>query len=444
MNQSKQPIPLPRYRGQRWISPPLPIQTQGWLQGKRYSVAKERSNHAAIARQIQQTLERHPWTWPQRPVFFFSDMHADTDAFIASLVASGGIKKNGSGNADFKLTRAGKAAEFLIGGDCFDKGPSTLELLRVLRLLADKGARLTLLAGNHDVRMMLGIRSVGLARDPRTEHFFVRMGPKVIPFLREIHERYLDSAKALQHIPGTRVCRRRLFPSQHWFDEFPTMAGWVMPDQGIEREIKRLKVKMERFEDDCAAAGLSLRSAYAAAIKWQELFLHKKGEFAWFFRDMRLACRRGTFLFIHAGLDDRIARIIQQQGVRHLNREFRYQLQNDLFDFYYGPIANTIRTKYRETDMPLTRAGVALLRQKGIQSIVHGHLNLLHGQRIMLRKGMVNFECDSTMDRNTRGKEGLSGGGAAVTIFRPEGMVLGISADHPYIKVFDPSDLRRG
>jgi hypothetical protein len=113
-------------------------------------------------------------------------------------------------------------------------------------------------------------------------------------------------------------------------------------------------------------------------------------------------------------------------------------LSNDLFDFYYGPIANTIRTKYRETDMPLTRHGVDLLRQAGVQGIVHGHLNLLHGQRVMLRKGMLNFECDATMDRNTRRKEGLKGVGAAVTIFRPEGVALGVSNDYPYIKVFDP------
>jgi hypothetical protein len=91
--------------------------------------------------------------------------------------------------------------------------------------------------------------------------------------------------------------------------------------------------------------------------------------------------------------------------------------------------------------MPLTRRGVTRLRDKGIHAIVHGHRNLLHGQRIMLRKGMVHFECDTSLDRATRKREGLTGHGAAATIFRPEGVVLGISADHPYIKVFDPRSL---
>ncbi len=57
----------------------------------------------------------------------------------------------------------------------------------------------------------------------------------------------------------------------------------------------------------------------------------------------------------------------------------------------------------------------------------------------MLRKGMLNFECDSTIDRGSRKKENMQGRGAAVTIFKPEGVVVGISTDYPRIKVFAPS-----
>ena len=96
--------------------------------------------------------------------------------------------------------------------------------------------------------------------------------------------------------------------------------------------------------------------------------------------------------------------------MKHINRKFRKQMYRDPFDFYYGPMANIIRTKYRPVDRPLTRQGVKLLRKKsGVHAIVHGHRNLLHGQRVMLRKGIVNFECDTTLDRNSRAKEGLEG-----------------------------------
>ncbi len=427
-----------RYRGKKWIQPQLPVQRQPWAEGKGDSIRKDLYHRGPVGEELRALIERDRWKWPKQPIIFLSDMHADTDAFIASLVASGGIKKRGPGDNDFRLTGIGRKARFIIGGDCIDKGPSSIRLLQSIRMLMDRKADVRILAGNHDVRMMLGIRSLGLPSDPRTDHFFIRMGPKVVPFLKEIHDKYLQGKNALRDLPTSRECRRRLFPPKSWFNEFPRLASWVMPDSGIEREMKRLRTKMERFEDDVNSAGLTLRTAYAAARKWQQLFLHPKGEFYWFYDQMRLAHREGSFLFIHAGLDDRIARIINESGIKPLNQEFRRQVHKDLFDFYYGPLANSIRTKYREVDMPLTRQGVESVRRKGIYAIVHGHLNLPRGQRIMLRKGMVNFQCDSTMDRNTRKKEGLKGPAAAATIFLPEGVAMGVSSDYPFIKTFDP------
>ena len=96
-----------------------------------------------------------------------------------------------------------------------------------------------------------------------------------------------------------------------------------------------------------------------------------------------------------------------------------------------------VRTKYRPIDMPLTTYGADIIHKMGIHAVVHGHQHLCHGQRIKLRHGIVNFECDTTMDRNTRKKEGLSGYGVAVTIIEPDGQVIGISRDHPSRKVFE-------
>ncbi|MEN8204942.1 MAG: metallophosphoesterase family protein [Pseudomonadota bacterium] len=431
---------LPRYKGTSWIKASLPGQGQVWMLGKQLSVKKDKYHSAAYAQEMHKAIGQEPWKWPKRTLYFISDMHADADAFMASLVASGGVKKTGPRDKDFKLTRAGRKSRFLIGGDSFDKGPSTLRLLDVIRLLIDRGGDVQLLAGNHDIRMMLGIRAAGMEPDPRIDHFFIRMGPKMVPFLTEIRDRYLQEKDALHGVPDSRECRRRLYPPKSWFQEFPQLAVWAMPETTIEREVNKLRKKVRIFEADCEKAGLSLRMVYAAARKWQELFMHSKGEYAWFYKRMKLGYREGSFIFVHAGIDDRMARLISEKGMKHINRKFRKLMYSDPFDFYYGPMANIIRTKYRPVDMPLTRYGVKLLRNKsGVHAIVHGHRNLLHGQRVMLRKGMVNFECDTTLDRNSRKKEGLEGPGAAVTIFRPEGLVMGVSTDYPYIKVFEPA-----
>ncbi|HEB56087.1 MAG TPA: metallophosphatase family protein [Gammaproteobacteria bacterium] len=434
---------LPHYRGKKWIRSGLPSKGQVWSLGSPEPSQKIPSREKELTRAVAHSVQYAKWKWPKQTVYFFSDPHADAEAFVASLVVSGGVKKTGSANNDFRLVRAGRKASFIIGGDCLDKGPSNLQLLKSIETLGKRGARVQLLAGNHDMRLLMAMRTLHMKKDPRTEHFFVRMGAKAIPLLKEIYAHYLEGRNALRDIPGRQKCKQLLFPSNRWFDEFPHFAQWLMPENAVKREVSRLKRKADRFESLCDEAGLSMQMVYATAIKCRELFLEPKGEFYWFYNRMKLAKRIGSFLFVHAGLDDRVATLVRDKGAAYLNKLYRHQVHNNLFEFYYGPLANVMRTKYRDVDMPLTGYGVERVYEKGIQIIVHGHRNNTDGQRLMLRKGMLHIESDTTMDRNSRKKEGLEGYGVGVTIIRPEGQVIGISADYPYAKVFEPRGLVR-
>jgi len=430
---------IPDYRHARWIPGKLPGEGRHWFPGKRGAVARHNPHPEHLAQAVRTAASHHHWRWPKRPVFFIADPHADAEAFVASLLASGGVRRSGPQLNDFKLTPAGRKALFIIGGDCLDKGPSNLALLRSIRQLMHSGARVKLLAGNHDVRLLMGIRAMGLKRDTLTEHLFVRMGEKVVPLLREVFDAYLQGKPLKRSIPSEDVCRERLFPSPAWFEEFPREAHKQINRHAIQRELARMHRKVANFEAACRQAGMSLREVYATALKCRALFLKRGGEFTWFFREMQLACREGSFLFIHAGLDDSITRVIRHKGVRHLNKLYRRQVKKDLFSFYYGPLANTMRTKYRSVDRPLTGKGVRRAYKQGLHAVVHGHRNRTHGQQIMLREGLIHIESDVTLDRNSRRKEGLKGYGAGVTIIRPEGQVLGISTDHPFAKVFEPA-----
>lgn len=430
---------VPHYRGSHWLKARLPHSTETWQLSKEHSAAADGADFSDSNQALLDTVKNTSWRWPDRPIFFFSDLHADTDAFLASLVASGGIEKTGPSDQQFTLTHSGRKARFIIGGDCFDKGPSNLRLLRSLHRLLTSGAQLHLLAGNHDIRIKLGIASIHERRELMNEHFFLRMGTKAIPLLKEIQQEYLQSKKALKHIPDEKICRRKLFPSSEWYDVFPLMMQKHLPAKVIEQEIKKLRKKSQQFEHQLAQVDMNLRMAYAATLQWQALFLHEQGEFFWYYRRLRLMRREGSFLFVHAGIDDQVAKIIRQQGIKCLNRLFRQQFRQANCDFYYGHIANTLRTKYRDTDKPMSRIASEQLHAAGIHAIVHGHKNMRFGQRIALRQGIVNFECDASVDRNTRVKEkiGLMHA-AAVTLIQPGGYVLGISSDYPFIKVFDP------
>ncbi|MAX32498.1 MAG: metallophosphoesterase [Halomonadaceae bacterium] len=432
---------LPRYKGKKcWMPEGLPSTAEPWRLGGERAAGKAHRQRSDFSAVMNRAASLSPLKWPKRPVYFVSDPHADAAAFSASLVASGGVKKTGPEHDAFALTKPGRQGLFVIGGDCLDKGPSNLDLLRSVKALFDTGARVKLLAGNHDVRLLMGLRALEEPRSPETEHLFVRMGSKVVPLLREIHDTYLKArTKPLKGIPSAEECRRRLFPSDNWFETFPPQAGRLMSQRNIERELSRMRKKVDTFEDACQKAGLSMREVYATALEAKAQFMHRKGDFAWFFRAMQLAHREGSFLFIHAGLDDGITEVIELESVKSLNRMFDDQIKHDLFEFYYGTLANTMRTKYRKVDLPLTRQGVDRAFRQGVHAVVHGHINHTTGQHIMLRQGMMHIEGDITLDRNSRRKEGLEGHGVGVTIIHPDGKVIGISNDHPHAKVFEPA-----
>jgi len=428
---------IPEYCGKSWLHTHLPDEAMDWTHGNHKSI-EEVTKQADLISVLTDLNKSKVWRWPKRKHYFFSDLHADADAFAASLVACDGIKKIGPKPTDFVLNHSGKNANFIIGGDCFDKGPSTLELLRTIHYLKKQGARVRILAGNHDVRVLFGMLSANRNNDVFNEHFFIRTGEKIIPLLKEIWDQYLKNGNGLKGVPSVTECKRHLYPRKSWFKEFPKAAQGKLSSPQIKRELDRLHRKYNRFEGRCKSEDMNLRHVYAAVEKWKELFLAPGQEFSWFYKYMRLGYRSGSLLFIHAGLDNEIASLLHTGGVKKLNRIFKDALFESPFNFYYGPLCNTIRTKYRDVDHPFTEKGARCVRDAGISALIHGHRNLYHGQRIALRHSILNFECDTSLDKNTRKKEGVPGPGAAVTIIEPNGCILGISSDYPYIKVFDP------
>lgn len=396
-------------------------------------------NHDAALATFRHRAQKKRFAWPNRPMVFISDAHADAEAFEASLLAAGVIERDGAQLCEYELTRFGKKAEIIVGGDCLDKGPSNLLMLRSLAHLYRLKVDITLLAGNHDLRLLMGLLSLKRDTDTGSQHLFVRMGKKVIPLFKEVFDQYLADSQWDREIPNEDACREALFPSDAWFENFPFYAAGFLTPEGIEREISKLRKKADSFESHCAKSGLSLQQVYAAAMKCRSLFLKPSGEFGWFFRRMQLVKKRGSFLFLHAGLDDAMAELLANHGTKHANRAFKKNLMNqNLFSFYYGSLANTFRTKYRKADLPLTRHGARVARKAGIQVLVHGHINQHGGQRIALKQDLIHIEADITLDANSRKSEGLEGIGVGATLIDKKRGLVALSGDYPVVKVFRP------
>lgn len=392
----------------------------------------------ATLQEVQRYARRKPWVWPSRQVYFFCDVHADADALLLSLEASGGVVRTGPGDLDYRLTDEGRDALFVMGGDYLDKGPANLRLLRCLEGLIELGADVKLLAGNHDLRTYLGLHYAG-RRETRFEHLFVRMGKKTLPLFKEILDEERQRGSTPADGPPDDEVRQRLYPSDDWYEKFETEARGLIPEKKLQKELQRIREKTRDLDTTCATLGMTLGDVYFALQRARQRFLEPDGDMAWLFERMTLCHREGSFLFIHAGVDDVVARALRLGGVAHVNDWYSKLLVQDPFELYHGSVGNAFRTKYRDIDFPLSRSGVADLHAAGIYAIVHGHRNILHGQRVTLRGNVLNFECDASVDCNTRKIEGLGGPGGAAVVFDPRGKMRCISTDYPFVKELDPA-----
>lgn len=377
------------------------------------------------------------WHWPDRPVVFVSDPHADAEGFLRSLIAAGAIHR---ANGQISLTSFGHAARIVLGGDTLDKGPSNLALLDAIAEVMNSGADVTILSGNHDLRMRIAIGAVRGPRTELTEHLFVRMGRKILPALREVLERFV-TPEDLAALPSETDCKARLLPGQNWSHRFAKAARKELRPRVVEKEIRKLEEKLRKFDADRARNGMNHRQLLAALLKCNDIFLEPGGHYAWFFERMQVVARSGSLLFVHAGLCDDMATALVRDGVNSVNAAYASAAQNATLGFYFGPLANLVRTKYRASDCTLTEAGVETLNRAGLHMVVQGHVNNHTGQRLLAKQGLLHLEGDITLDRASRALEGLEGIGAGATLIFPSGDVIGLSRDHPRAKHFAPERL---
>lgn len=133
-----------------------------------------------------------------------------------------------------------------------------------------------------------------------------------------------------------------------------------------------------------------------------------------------------------------MARALVRDGVEAVNAAYARAAEGASLGFYFGPLANLVRTKYRASDCALTAAGVEVLNRAGLHMVVQGHVNNHAGQRLLAKRGLLHLEADITLDRASRALEGLDGIGAGATLIFPSGDVIGLSRDHPRAKHFAP------
>jgi len=326
-----------------------------------------------------------------------SDLHGEPEALRRGLEAG----------------EVGAGERLWILGDCLDKGPDPWGLLDALATRRAVGA-LTLLAGNHDLRVLMGLRALG-SQDPRRLHLFARLGTKSLSLL----EGSLGDATP---VLSEAAAERELFPDAAWYTE---AEGHLAGDP--VRELARLRSKEANLRAAWSSRGHSLAELHAAACAARARF-EAGGAYAWFHASLRLTAREGDLLCVHAGLSDLLAEELPQAAEWELELQ-RALAEEALPELYWGRLAPLLRTKHRPRDEPFGERGASALRGAGVRLVVHGHQPQRDGQVLSLRGGLPHLVVDTTSDGPSRALAGLEGPGGGVTSFLPEGLLRAWSSD---------------
>lgn len=366
---------------------------------------------------------------PPREVFILGDAQGDPGAILRSLVLCGGVAKLGPEDNELELAPRGERGIFLFLGDMLGRGQSSLRVLRVLRRLSDLGAELRVLAGNEELRMYQALWAIG-RQEGKYAHLTVRGGRQLVGWIREVlDDEAIDTSTVLSEEDAKRI----LLVEDEWFERFPEWMEGIVPERHRAREVDRIKEKCAEFVVALEEEKISFSQAASAAIGLRDACF--SGEFQWFFDSMLLVERIGSALFVHAGVNDTVTeRIRADGGVDKLNREFQQELREAPMRMYHGTLGNCVRTRYRISDEPLSDTGIRALEGAGVSLLVHGHSGI-NGevedgcQRLSWRGGVMDLNCDVTINVHRRAISGIEDLGAAVVVLQPSGLLCGLSAD---------------
>jgi len=105
------------------------------------------------------------------------------------------------------------------------------------------------------------------------------------------------------------------------------------------------------------------------------------GEYAEIFEDMKLMTQIDDVLYVHAGVNELAAKILQATGVAGVNAEFyRLFLRKELHEFRRGDLSGVVWMR-KGGEHLLTPEIAAMLKERGINAIVHGHTATRSGKQ---------------------------------------------------------------
>lgn len=340
--------------------------------------------------EISETLEM-----PREKVFTMSDVHGNARGFLMTLLKAGIIKIK---DHKVSLTESGKDIPVVVTGDFFDRGPHSLKLLDYFQAFFDKHARLELVAGDHELMALAAIDNI--SADHRDEDFFelvTDLTGKIHPLERQAPDK-LD--EALKWKATERKFRQN---GQPLVDANNFMQWYIRGGESLIREIKDKYYPGEK--------NVPMRALLVKA----HTLLQPDTNYGRLMRQLLLCSQIDDILYTHAGVDDQLAELFDDNGVDGTNSIFKATIRHGNYGIFSQGDLCKILWK-RENGVSPYAASV--LKKLGITTVISGHNRMRDGiQQAEISNGIMLVSNDIGLE------SGIEGG----TMIMPDGEIQNYS-----------------
>lgn len=302
----------------------------------------------------------------RRSVLAIGDLDADLSSLVKIMDRAGFIDFENSPDyqkSDIRLREKGLAGTVVQTGDFFDRGKDLLTMLEFISILRENGVDFRMTAGNHDLMALYAFSCPSVTKsDPE----FYRLVQDIIRFCSYqpaidpqriaaavIKNDNINGYDGNSHIHHSDVLnfinwyfaggRNFLIEMRH-----PEHSHFAGPNPSLREQMEKAHQLM--FGD----------SVYSETLKNLSIFEPID-----------------DVIYLHAGIDDYWADMIEEKGLDRVNKEFREDLaKKNLQEYVFGSKKNAFWRRHSA----LTPHSAQVIKNLGFSAVVRGHDITASGQ----------------------------------------------------------------
>lgn len=302
----------------------------------------------------------------RRPVLAIGDLDADFSSLVKIMDKAGYItfeNTPGEQQKDIRLREKGLTGTVVQTGDFFDRGKDLLTMLEFIGILRENGVDFRMTAGNHDLMALYAFSCPSVINADPEFYQLVKDTIRICSY-----EKGIDPQQIANAVIRNDIIHNCNGNSHIHHADVLNFINWYF--EGGRNFLKEIQDPEHQYFDK---HNPSLRKQLEKAHE----LMFGDSVYAETLQNLSVFEPIDDVLYLHAGIDDYWADIIEEKGLERINREFRDDIEeHNLKDYVFG----MKRHAFWRRHSALTPHSAQVIKNLGFNAVVRGHDTMSSGQ----------------------------------------------------------------